>query len=281
MLLAAAILLLAWSGNSFHTSKSKGFRKNNIIWTAPPGLIKETLDLSYFEEKIRSSLRSRDYDGIAKFMRENKTEVVEMYNCKRHFTNMVLNTLLAKRKKRDVCLIIDYIESSDVDIGRDTVHILIADAFAKFDQPEAEYLYKSYFVDGKLQPIERTLNIMMDGFRIARRKDKVLFYMDQFKEYDMKPDSYSYSSLLRTLDNRDDVKKLMDYLLVYEDLLSPTLIRCMMETAGTFGLLGYIFSAAERLEYNESIHNSSVSGDSFMLVSGQKYEKDIWLSYSS
>ena len=170
------------------------------------------------------------------------------YEIDRISYNKELQNLLWKGQLLQVNSKLQTLREQDVKLNVDTVHILISDSFARKDVLSVEHFYHQYFESKLLAPTSRTLNILMEGYRILRDETKVYHYRDRFGHFNISMDSYSYSSLIRTARTAESIKTILS---VAESgkSLSPPLMRCAIESLGKLGdPLGAVIVASKLSE---------------------------------
>lgn len=156
------------------------------------------------------------------------------YEIDRISYNKELQNLLWKGQLLQVTSRLEKLREQDVKLNVDTVHILISDSFTRKDVSSVEHFYHQYFESKLLTPTSRTLNILMEGYRMLRDEAKVFSYRDRFRHFNISMDSYSYSTLIRTARTAKSIKAILT---VAESgkCLSQPLMRCAIESLGKLG----------------------------------------------
>ena len=172
--------------------------------------------------------------------------------------NKELQNLLQKGQLSEVTEKLQKLKDQEAHMHADTIHILFSDSFARKDASKVEELYKQYFKSKVLTPTSRTLNILMEGFRMLRDEVKVYYYRDCFAHYDIPMDSYSYSSLIRTTRSPTTIKNII-HAAEKGNSLSPPLVRCAIESLGKLGdPLGAVAVASRLCTKNDAIQNNNI-----------------------
>lgn len=218
-----------------------------------------------FEAEVKILLRSKDMDRLGDFLMSHAGLTADMYSNNRFFTNIVFNALLSKRKKNVVYTLIENLETNQKLPQIDTVHILISYAWKSSDARAAELLFSKYFT-AKLKPNSRTLNIMMEGYRVFNDHSKVLQYYNLFAGNSILPDSYTYSTLVRIATNPTELLSLVNEISNNKHVRSPPLVRCIIETLGAFGIMAEAINMTQYLTGCDSIEFAEVSGDALMIA---------------
>lgn len=156
------------------------------------------------------------------------------YESDRIAYNMVVQTLLSRGQQALVMEQLQKLRDMNIELSIDTVNILISDSFSRKDTENVECLYRLHFQSKALKPSTRTLNILMEGYRALRDEAKVFYYRDCFRHYGLPMDSYTYSTLVRTVRSAAAVKSVMLTAEAGESLSFP-LIRCAIESLGKLG----------------------------------------------
>jgi hypothetical protein len=180
------------------------------------------------------------------------------YQTNRISYNKELQILLQRGQLSEVTEKLQKLKDQEARMHADTIHILFSDSFARKDASKVEELYKQYFKSKVLTPTSRTLNILMEGFRMLRDEVKVYYYRDCFEYYDIPMDSYSYSSLIRTTRSPATIKNIL-HAAEKGKSLSPPLVRCAIESLGKLGdPLGAVAVASRLCTKNDALQNSNV-----------------------
>ena len=203
------------------------------------------------------------------------------YEANRIAYNKELQILLQKGQLIEVTEKLQKLKDQKAHFYADTIHILFSDSFARKDSAKVEELFKEYFRSKILTPTSRTLNILMEGFRMLRDEVKVYYYRDCFEYYDIPMDSYSYSSLIRTARSPATIKNILRAA-EKGKAVSPPLVRCAIESLGKLGdPLGEVAVASGMCErnyasrpdgrssesyYSRRMFDSSASGDSLLVA---------------
>ena len=156
------------------------------------------------------------------------------YEADRIAYNKALQTLLLRGQQALVMEELQKLKEMRIELSIDTVHILISDSFSRKDSANVQLLYREYFQSDALIPSCRTLNILMEGYRTLRDDAKVFFYRDCFKQFNLRMDSYTYSTLVRTVRSAAAVKSIMQKAEASKSLSFP-LVRCAIESLGKLG----------------------------------------------
>lgn len=173
------------------------------------------------------------------------------YEADRISYNKELQILLQKGQLIEVTEKLQKLKDQKAHFYADTIHILFSDSFARKDSAKVEELFKEYFKSKILTPTSRTLNILMEGFRMLRDEVKVYYYRDCFEYYDIPMDSYSYSSLIRTARSPVTIKNILRAA-EKGKAVSPPLVRCAIESLGKLGdPLGAVAVASSMCERND------------------------------
>lgn len=179
------------------------------------------------------------------------------YESNRISYNKELQNLLQRGQLSEVTEKLQKLKDQEAQMHADTIHILFSDSFARKNASKVEELYKQYFKSKALTPTSRTLNILMEGFRMLRDEVKVYYYRDCFEYYDIPMDSYSYSSLIRTTRSPSTIKNIL-HAAEKGKSLSPPLVRCAIESLGKLGDPQGAVAVASRLcTKNDAIQNSN------------------------
>ena len=179
------------------------------------------------------------------------------YEADRISYNKELQILLQKGQLIEVTDKLQKLKDQKAHFYADTIHILFSDSFARKDSAKVEELFKEYFKSKILTPTSRTLNILMEGFRMLRDEVKVYYYRDCFEYYDIPMDSYSYSSLIRTARSPVTVKNILRAA-EKGKAVSPPLVRCAIESLGKLGdPLGAVAVASSMCERNDGSRSRS------------------------
>ena len=174
------------------------------------------------------------------------------YEADRISYNKELQILLQKGQLIEVAEKLQKLKDQKAHFYADTIHILFSDSFARKDSAKVEELFKEYFRSKILTPTSRTLNILMEGFRMLRDEVKVYYYRDCFEYYDIPMDSYSYSSLIRTARSPATIKNILRAA-EKGKAVSPPLVRCAIESLGKLGdPLGAVAVASSMCERNDA-----------------------------
>jgi hypothetical protein len=180
------------------------------------------------------------------------------YETNRISYNKELQNLLQRGKLSEVTEKLQKLKDQEAHMHADTIHILFSDSFARKDASKVEELYEQYFKSKLLTPTSRTLNILMEGFRMLRDEVKVYYYRDCFAYYDIPMDSYSYSSLIRTTRSPATIKNILQAAEKGKSL-SPPLVRCAIESLGKLGdPLGAVAVASRLCTKNDAAQNSNM-----------------------
>ncbi|KAJ1420046.1 hypothetical protein B484DRAFT_400007 [Ochromonadaceae sp. CCMP2298] len=129
------------------------------------------------------------------------------------------------------------LDSSPSDMYADTVNIFIRDAVERGSLARAELLFDRYFTSGAVAPTARSVNVVMEAYR-QQRKDyvQVQRYYSLFTRFDLQPDSFTLSTLVRAASSPAEVQGLLQTArelgILFE---SPPLLRCALETLGQLG----------------------------------------------
>jgi hypothetical protein len=156
------------------------------------------------------------------------------YQIDRISYNKELQNLLWKGQLLQVTARLQKLREQDVKLNVDTVHILISDSFTRKDVSSVEHIYRQYFESNLLTPTSRTLNIIMEGYRMLRDETKVFHYRDRFGHFNISMDSYSYSTLIRTARTAKSIKAILSVAASGKSLSQP-LMRCAIESLGKLG----------------------------------------------
>ena len=156
------------------------------------------------------------------------------YEADRIAYNKALQALLLRGQQALVMEELQKLREMRIELSIDTVHILISDSFSRKDSANVQLLYREHFQSDALIPSRRTLNILMEGYRTLRDDAKVFFYRDCFKQFDLQMDSYTYSTLVRTVRSAAAVKSIMQKAEASKSLSFP-LVRCAIESLGKLG----------------------------------------------
>ena len=180
------------------------------------------------------------------------------YESNRISYNKELQNLLQRGQLSEVTEKLQKLKDQEAHMHADTIHILFSDSFARKDASKVEELYKQYFKSKVLTPTSRTLNILMEGFRMLRDEVKVYYYRDCFAYYDIPMDSYSYSSLIRTTRSPATIKNIL-HAAEKGKSLSPPLVRCAIESLGKLGdPLGAVAVASRLCTKNDAVQNNNI-----------------------
>jgi hypothetical protein len=211
------------------------------------------------------------------------------YEIDRISYNKELQNLLWKGQLLQVTSRLQKLREQDVKLNVDTVHILISDSFTRKDVLSVEHFYRQYFDSNFLTPTSRTLNILMEGYRMLRDETKVFYYRDRFGHFNISMDSYSYSTLIRTARTAKSIRAILNVAESGKSLSQP-LMRCAMESLGKLGdpygavnvanrlselgSYSYVYNRAGPLKNanrsitlnSRSIFDSIASGDSLLVA---------------
>jgi hypothetical protein len=176
------------------------------------------------------------------------------YEIDRISYNKELQNLLWKGQLLQVTTKLQKLKEQDVKLNVDTVHILISDSFSRKDVSSVELFYRQYFESNLLTPTSRTLNIIMEGYRMLRDETKVFYYRDRFGHFNISMDSYSYSTLIRTARTADSIKAILSVAESGKSLSQP-LMRCAIESLGKLGDPFGAVNVASRLSELDSYSN--------------------------
>lgn len=193
--------------------------------------------------------------------------------------NIELQLLLSKGQQASVISHLHRLKCENIELNVDTVHILISDSFLRKDSNNVEQLFLEYFQSKILVPTSRTLNILMDGYRILRDEIKVYYYRDCFKYYNLPLDSYSYSTLIRVAKTSATVTKIIGIADSRKSLSSP-LLRCAIESLGKLGdPWGAVKVAGRMLTISNTPNKYNSYDESNLNLAEDSYRKS--LGYSS
>ena len=149
--------------------------------------------------------------------------------------------------------------------GTDTINILLSHTLRSSQNPliEAQNTFDYYFDTFKssLEPNTVTLNIMMEGCRSANELSSLNEYFKLFRRYDLIPDKYTYSTLVRCSRNDAEIMRLLGLAKTHNQLTAP-LLRTGIQSLGIHGCNpADIISLAFMLPGNHRPETSSHSAD--------------------
>lgn len=164
--------------------------------------------------------------------------------------------------------LIAFFELFGLTIEKDTAHIVILNAFHNNEINLAEQLFSRFFIHGELEPNQRSLNIMIENFRLRDNLPKSLNYVNMFKTFrNIQPDTYTISSLIRMSQSPDEVSTILSLPSLQSTLTAPA-IRCALETLGTLGAdpNDIVNISLKYLMHEHSIYKSKRSGDALIVA---------------
>lgn len=216
-------------------------------------------------------------------------------NSGRKAFNIYLSALLSSSQRALAALTLQHIDPST--ICTDTIHILLRDSFYRFDIYGAEKLIDRFYRSLHVKPNTRTLNTILEGFRRCMIRDdetfeekssvwknknevgvggidrrKIYNYYKLFsEEFEVVPDVWTYSSLIRLAQTREEILDIIQRVSLNhghgESTLSPILVRCAVESLGKVGSpTDALAIALQYLRGSDSCHFNQDSGDSLIVA---------------
>ena len=199
------------------------------------------------------------------FLGALNTDSMKPYDKDRISYNIALQALLRSKRKSEVSLVLQKIESDGNTLAADTVHILISDAFWRKDNVGADELFSKHFESGEVIPTLRSFNIMIEGHRVLGDFGRARQLFDLMKKrFGLSPDLYTFSSLIRMSDSEQEI---LDYVeCAARDLkVTPPVARCAIESLGKLGCPTSALLLSNRyLSGNNSVGASTRSGDTII-----------------
>jgi pentatricopeptide repeat protein len=211
------------------------------------------------------------------------SELTEFYSNEKIAFNIAIRKMLKSGNESDVQSMLNILRCEGIPIATDTINTLISYSLSKKCYDQAEEIFEAYFgysLERSMKPNSRTFNILIEGFRSIGSYEKVAFYIRLMKQYDVKLDKYTLSTLIRISKSPENIMSILMNAQKSKNL-NTALLRCAIESLGKLNCPGLsLHVGLLGLQGIDSIQNSYISGDS-LIFALSKHSEDKYSYHDS